>query len=153
MVRGKIEIKKIDNPASRQVTFSKRRKGLFKKAEELSVLCEAQVGVIVISSTSKVYEFSNTGGSLKTLLDEYIKIQDEGKVLDSYSQAKAALMYKNIEISSNASSSSNMRHKDMGRMLHKGYIERVEKRSTLSFNLNEPLSSLELQLGQPQLNQ
>ncbi|KAL0749863.1 hypothetical protein Bca101_031866 [Brassica carinata] len=42
MVRGKIQIKKIENTTSRQVTFSKRRKGLFKKAHELSVLCDAQ---------------------------------------------------------------------------------------------------------------
>ncbi|KAL8158663.1 hypothetical protein V2J09_000200 [Rumex salicifolius] len=88
MVRGKIEIKKIDNLASRQVTFTKRRKGLFKKAEDLSVLCDAQVGVIVISSTSKVYDFASTGSNMKALLDEYRKMEDEGKVLDSSSEAK-----------------------------------------------------------------
>ncbi|KAL8158664.1 hypothetical protein V2J09_000201 [Rumex salicifolius] len=88
MVRGKIEIKKIDNLASRQVTFTKRRKGLFKKAEDLSVLCDAQVGVIVISSTSKVYDFASTGSSMKALLDEYRKMEDYGKVLDSASEAK-----------------------------------------------------------------
>ncbi|RWW87611.1 hypothetical protein BHE74_00003554 [Ensete ventricosum] len=43
MVREKIQIKKIDNTAARQVTFSKRRRGLFKKAAELSVLCDADM--------------------------------------------------------------------------------------------------------------
>ena len=38
MVREKIKIKKIDNVTARQVTFSKRRRGLFKKAKELSVV-------------------------------------------------------------------------------------------------------------------
>ncbi|KAL2327055.1 hypothetical protein Fmac_020482 [Flemingia macrophylla] len=42
MGRGKIEIKKIENLNSRQVTFSKRRNGLLKKAKELSVLCDAE---------------------------------------------------------------------------------------------------------------
>ncbi|KAF7804067.1 agamous-like MADS-box protein AGL18 [Senna tora] len=60
MGRGKIEIKKIENVNSRQVTFSKRRNGLLKKAKELSVLCDAEVAVIVFSSTGKLYQFSST---------------------------------------------------------------------------------------------
>lgn len=60
MGRGKIEIKKIENLNSRQVTFSKRRNGLLKKARELSVLCDAEVAVIIFSSTGKLNEFSNT---------------------------------------------------------------------------------------------
>uniref|UniRef100_A0AAU7LJF2 MADS27 n=1 Tax=Hippophae rhamnoides TaxID=193516 RepID=A0AAU7LJF2_9ROSA len=48
MAREKIQIKKIDNVTARQVTFSKRRRGLFKKAEELSVLCDADVALIEI---------------------------------------------------------------------------------------------------------
>ena len=59
MGRGKIEIKKIDNANNRQVTFSKRRAGLLKKAHELSVLCDAEVAVIIFSSTGKVFEFSS----------------------------------------------------------------------------------------------
>nr|WQI83114.1 MADS-box transcription factor [Spirodela polyrhiza] len=57
MGRGKIEIRKIENPISRQVTFSKRRKGLLKKAHELSVLCDAQIGLIVFSERGKMKEF------------------------------------------------------------------------------------------------
>ncbi|KAL5190366.1 MADS-box protein JOINTLESS [Glycine soja] len=59
MTRAKIKIKKIDNITTRQVTFSKRRRGLFKKAEELSVLCDAEVGLIVFSSTEKLFDYSN----------------------------------------------------------------------------------------------
>jgi len=60
MTRAKIKIKKIDNITARQVTFSKRRRGLFKKAEELSVLCDADVGLIVFSSTGKLFEYSSS---------------------------------------------------------------------------------------------
>ncbi|KAG6789647.1 hypothetical protein POTOM_005765 [Populus tomentosa] len=60
MGRGKIVIRRIDNSTSRQVTFSKRRSGLLKKAKELSVLCDAEVGVIVFSSTGKLYDHSST---------------------------------------------------------------------------------------------
>nr|KYP73651.1 Agamous-like MADS-box protein AGL15 [Cajanus cajan] len=71
MGRGKIEIKKIENLNSRQVTFSKRRNGLLKKAKELSVLCDAEVAVIIFSSTGKLYEFSNT--SMEHILSRYSK--------------------------------------------------------------------------------
>lgn len=60
MTRQKIEIKKIDNPTARQVTFSKRRRGLFKKAQELSTLCDAEVALIVFSTTGKLFEYSSS---------------------------------------------------------------------------------------------
>lgn len=60
MAREKIQIKKIDNTTARQVTFSKRRRGLFKKAEELSVLCDADVALIIFSSTGKLFEYSSS---------------------------------------------------------------------------------------------
>jgi hypothetical protein len=59
MAREKIQIKKIENTTARQVTFSKRRRGLVKKAEELSVLCDADVALIIFSSTGKLFEYSN----------------------------------------------------------------------------------------------
>ncbi|KAL5218763.1 hypothetical protein ABZP36_019447 [Zizania latifolia] len=59
MVRGKTQMKRIENPTSRQVTFSKRRNGLLKKAFELSVLCDAEVALIVFSPRGKLYEFAN----------------------------------------------------------------------------------------------
>ncbi|PIN20496.1 hypothetical protein CDL12_06812 [Handroanthus impetiginosus] len=49
MVRGKVEMKRIENASSRQVTFSKRKNGLQKKACELSVLCDAEVALIIFS--------------------------------------------------------------------------------------------------------
>ncbi|KAL0862847.1 hypothetical protein Bca101_041965 [Brassica carinata] len=60
MVRGKIEMKKIENATSRQVTFSKRRNGLLKKAYELSVLCDAQISLIIFSQRGRLFEFSNS---------------------------------------------------------------------------------------------
>ena len=60
MVREKRKIRKIEKTAARQVTFSKRRRGLLKKAEELAVLCDVRVGLIVFSSTGKLYEYSST---------------------------------------------------------------------------------------------
>ncbi|KAK7842473.1 mads-box protein jointless [Quercus suber] len=60
MTRRKIPIKKIDNSTARQVTFSKRRRGLFKKAFELSTLCDAEIGLMVFSATGKLFEFASS---------------------------------------------------------------------------------------------
>ncbi|GER47132.1 MADS-box transcription factor [Striga asiatica] len=69
MVREKIQIKKIDNASARQVTFSKRRRGLFKKADELSVLCDADVALIIFSSNGKLFEYASS--SVKEILERY----------------------------------------------------------------------------------
>ncbi|KAA8533793.1 hypothetical protein F0562_031310 [Nyssa sinensis] len=60
MVRGKIQMKRIENATSRQVTFSKRRNGLLKKAFELSVLCDAEVALIIFSQRGRLSEFSSS---------------------------------------------------------------------------------------------
>jgi hypothetical protein len=57
MGRGKVVVKRIENKVNRQVTFSKRRGGLLKKAHELAVLCDAHVGVIVFSARGKLFEY------------------------------------------------------------------------------------------------
>lgn len=71
MGRGKIEIKRIENATSRQVTFSKRRGGLLKKAQELAILCDADIALIIFSSTGKLFEFSSS--SMKNILERYSK--------------------------------------------------------------------------------
>ncbi|XXG65692.1 hypothetical protein AAC387_Pa05g3323 [Persea americana] len=74
MGRGKIEIKRIENATNRQVTFSKRRGGLLKKAHELAVLCDAQLGVIIFSSSGKMFEYSSPQSSMRQIIDRYQKV-------------------------------------------------------------------------------
>ncbi|XP_071724015.1 MADS-box protein FLOWERINGUS C-like [Rutidosis leptorrhynchoides] len=70
MGRKKVVMKRIENKASRQVTFAKRRNGLMKKARELSVLCDVDVALLVFSSCGKLYQFSSTN-SLAKIVDRY----------------------------------------------------------------------------------
>ncbi|XP_050146107.1 MADS-box transcription factor ANR1-like [Malus sylvestris] len=70
MGRGKIVFRRIDNSTSRQVT-SKRRNGLLKKAKELSILCDAEVGLIVFSSTGRLYDYAST--SMESVIDRFNK--------------------------------------------------------------------------------
>nr|GMC68026.1 MADS-box transcription factor 23-like isoform X2 [Ipomoea batatas] len=75
MGRGKVVIRRIDNSTNRQVTFSKRRNGLLKKAKELGILCDAEVGLIIFSSTGKLHEFASS--SMRSVIERYNKAQDE----------------------------------------------------------------------------
>lgn len=72
MGRGKIQCKMIENRTNRQVTYSKRRNGIFKKASELSVLCDAKVSIIMFPrNATRVHEFCTPGSSTKEILDRY----------------------------------------------------------------------------------
>ncbi|KAH9678043.1 MADS-box protein AGL42 [Citrus sinensis] len=78
MVRGKIQMKKIENDTSRQVTFSKRRNGMLKKAYELSVLCDAEVAVIIFSQKGRLYEFSSS--EMQKTLERYYRYTEERQI-------------------------------------------------------------------------
>ncbi|XP_065024185.1 MADS-box transcription factor 23 isoform X2 [Musa acuminata AAA Group] len=81
MGRGKIAIRRIDDTTSRQVTFSKRRNGLLKKAKELAILCDAEVGLVVFSSTGRLYEFAST--SMESVIERYSKAKEERQLVMS----------------------------------------------------------------------
>ncbi|XP_061991016.1 MADS-box protein SVP-like isoform X1 [Rosa rugosa] len=75
----KIKIEKIDNLPARQVTYSKRRRGLLKKAGELSVLCDCEFSVIIFSATGKLCESSSS--STKDVIARYEShIENVGKL-------------------------------------------------------------------------
>nr|UBT84120.1 MADS-affecting flowering-related transcription factor 4 [Arabis auriculata] len=97
MGRKKVEIKRIENKSSRQVTFCKRRNGLMEKARQLSVLCESSVAVVIFSATGKLYSFSS-GDSMAKILHRY-EIQhddDDHKTLDLAEKARNYLSYKEL---------------------------------------------------------
>ncbi|MQM13513.1 hypothetical protein Taro_046439 [Colocasia esculenta] len=75
MGRGRVELKRIENKINRQVTFAKRRNGLMKKAYELSVLCDAEVALIIFSNRGKLFEFCSNN-SIDVLV---LPISQEGK--------------------------------------------------------------------------
>ncbi|GAV83229.1 SRF-TF domain-containing protein/K-box domain-containing protein, partial [Cephalotus follicularis] len=91
MGRGRVELKRIENKINRQVTFAKRRNGLLKKAYELSVLCDAEVALIIFSNRGKLYEFCSTSNMLKTL-ERYQKC--------SYGAVEVGKPAKELEVAS-----------------------------------------------------
>ncbi|XP_021734069.1 agamous-like MADS-box protein AGL62 [Chenopodium quinoa] len=68
--RQKIKMAKIKNPSHRQVTFSKRRLGLFKKASELCTLCGVEATIIVFSPGQKMFSFGQP--DVDSIVDRYL---------------------------------------------------------------------------------
>ncbi|KAK4599273.1 hypothetical protein RGQ29_009361 [Quercus rubra] len=75
MGRVKLQIKRIENTTSRQVTFSKRRNGLIKKAYELSVLCDVDVALIMFSPSGRLGHFSGNK-SIEEILVRYVNLPE-----------------------------------------------------------------------------
>ncbi|XP_032081757.1 myocyte-specific enhancer factor 2B [Thamnophis elegans] len=60
MGRKKIQISRIVDQRNRQVTFTKRKFGLMKKAYELSVLCDCEIALIIFNSTNRLFQYAST---------------------------------------------------------------------------------------------
>lgn len=97
-------MRRIENATSRQVTFSKRRNGLLKKAFELSVLCDAEVALIIFSPRGKLYEFASS--SMQDTIERYrrhsrsaqtVNRSDEQNIQQHLKQETTNLM-KKIEL-------------------------------------------------------
>ncbi|KAL9683113.1 hypothetical protein QQ045_014929 [Rhodiola kirilowii] len=68
--RGKVKMMKMEKPSNLLVTFSKRKYGLFKKANEICTLCGAECAVVVFSPAGKVFSFGHP--SVDTVVDQYL---------------------------------------------------------------------------------
>ncbi|KAF6987573.1 hypothetical protein CFC21_005201 [Triticum aestivum] len=88
MVRRKTVIERIEDTTSRQVTFSKRKGGLFKKARELGVLCDAQVGILLFSNTVRLYEYSNSSSGVNSIIERYQKVKEGQQFMSPSAEAK-----------------------------------------------------------------
>ncbi|XP_042483182.1 agamous-like MADS-box protein AGL104 isoform X2 [Macadamia integrifolia] len=75
MGRVKLQIKRIENNTNRQVTFSKRRNGLIKKAYELSILCDIDIALIMFSPSGRLSHFSGKK-RIEDVLTRYINLPD-----------------------------------------------------------------------------
>ncbi|KAL6198051.1 hypothetical protein ACLB2K_027843 [Fragaria x ananassa] len=105
---NEIKIEKIESLPARQVTFSKRRKGLFKKAGESSVFCDAKVAVIFFSSTDKLYELSTS--STKDIIARYKQCTKDDAVEES---ADECMMRLTVELAEKIRELRHMEGKDL----------------------------------------
>ncbi|KAM1947157.1 hypothetical protein ACFX13_001929 [Malus domestica] len=132
-------MKRIENATSRQVTFSKRRNGLLKKAYELSVLCDAEVAVIIFSQKDRLYEFSSS--DMRETLTRYRKYAKDHEQTNKveveqhvqHLKHESAIMAKKIEIL------EATQRKLLGNDLDSCYVEELQE---LSSQLERSLRSI-----------
>ncbi|XP_024182869.1 agamous-like MADS-box protein MADS1 isoform X4 [Rosa chinensis] len=154
--RGKIEIKRIENTTNRQVTFCKRRNGLLKKAYELSVLCDAEVALIVFSTRGRLYEYANN--SVRATIERYKKACDSsntGSVTEANVQQEASKLRRQIReiqnsnrhILGEALSTLNVKElKNLEGRLEKGISRIRSKKNEMLFAEIEYMQKREIEL-------
>ncbi|KAH0449423.1 hypothetical protein IEQ34_020115 [Dendrobium chrysotoxum] len=82
--RQKIDIKKIENEAARQVAFTKRRQGVMKKACELSILCGVEFAIVAFSPAGKPFSLGHP--SVESIVARFL---DHGSVAAGQAQQPA----------------------------------------------------------------
>ncbi|CAN6173171.1 unnamed protein product [Urochloa humidicola] len=156
MGRGKVEMKKIENRVSRQVTFSKRRRGLLKKAHELAVLCDVDVGVVVFSERGKVSQYPEPPASLTDLIRRYEAVNNTqilqgthctdhqqemiaeiGRLRREYEQLEASLMKYTGEDPSSVASVDEL--DALEQQLESALSKVRARKDELEINLNDEL--------------
>ena len=68
--------KPLNIQTSLQVTFTKRKFGLMKKAYELSVLCDCEIAVVIFNSHNKLFQYAST--DMDKVLLKYTGESDSG---------------------------------------------------------------------------
>ncbi|KAL0886166.1 hypothetical protein Bca101_010149 [Brassica carinata] len=99
MGRKKIELKTIECPKEKSSKYSKRKKGLLKKAEEMAVLCDSDIILLVFSPTSKPTLFYSHSRHLSRILEKLSNMsEDEREERRAYTKKTLMKLLKNKNV-------------------------------------------------------
>ncbi|XP_066353969.1 MADS-box transcription factor 20-like [Miscanthus floridulus] len=127
--RGKVEVRRIENSVSRQVTFSKRRRGLAKKARELGVLCDADVALLIFSDKGRMHHFA-AHGSMEQILDRYeryLLCEDRDVTEDYPEESQENMSYDHIKLRSKLEALQKSQRNLMGEQLESLTFREVQQ--------------------------
>ncbi|XP_012080286.1 agamous-like MADS-box protein AGL65 isoform X2 [Jatropha curcas] len=74
MGRVKLKIKRLESTSNRQVTYSKRRNGILKKAKELSILCDIDVVLLMFCPTGKPTLFQGEQSNIEEVIAKFAQL-------------------------------------------------------------------------------
>ncbi|KAB8117552.1 hypothetical protein EE612_059702 [Oryza sativa] len=101
MGRGKVKVRRIENEVSRQVTFSKRRPGLLKKAHEIAVLCDVDVAAIVFSAKGNLFHYASSHTTMERILEKYDRhelLSEGNNVIEEFPELEGSMSYDHIKL-------------------------------------------------------
>ncbi|KAI9071315.1 hypothetical protein K1719_046723 [Acacia pycnantha] len=134
MGRGKIEIKRIETTTKPQVSFCKRRNGLLKKDNELSVLFNAEISVkATIERYKKACSDSSGAGSTSEANAQYYQ-QEAAKL-----RAQISNLRNNNSYANDGETLAGLNARDLNNLegkLERGIISRIRSKR-MSFCLQK----------------
>jgi len=148
MGRNKIKIERIKSERNRNITFLKRKKGLIKKAMELSLLCDAEILVAIVSKDNKQLSVFCSDESVENFSLKYLKtpIQSNSVVtLKDYSSLfselpqKSKLISNNENILKNNKNQINFNHDNINNFTNNYLFENINKVQNIPFVYNHNL--------------
>ncbi|KAM2113148.1 hypothetical protein ACFX1Q_021873 [Malus domestica] len=74
MGRVKLKIKRLENTNGRQATYAKRKNGIMKKANELSILCDIDIVLLMFSPTGKPSLCSGKRSSIEEVIAKFAQL-------------------------------------------------------------------------------
>ncbi|KAM7267007.1 hypothetical protein ACFE04_009173 [Oxalis oulophora] len=77
MGRVKLKIKRLESTTNRQVTYSKRRNGILKKARELSILCDIDSALLMFSPTGRPTLFHGDRSKTEDVIAKFAQVSPQ----------------------------------------------------------------------------
>nr|ARQ16475.1 HbMADS-box protein [Hevea brasiliensis] len=74
MGRVKLKIKRLESTSNRQVTYSKRRNGILKKAKELSILCDIDIVLLMFSPTGRPTLYQGEHSNIEDVIAKFAQL-------------------------------------------------------------------------------
>ncbi|NWR44228.1 MEF2B factor, partial [Regulus satrapa] len=147
MGRKKIQISRILDQRNRQVTFTKRKFGLMKKAYELSVLCDCEIALIIFNSTNRLFQYAST--DMDKVLLKYTEYSEphesrtNSDILETLKRKGLGLESHELELEEGPEPPG-----DKGRRLEEGVdLSLARPRFYVSREWGPPVPSLSFSLG------
>ncbi|XP_043725607.1 agamous-like MADS-box protein AGL29 [Telopea speciosissima] len=82
MGKRKINIELLEDKKKKNVTFSKRRKGLFHKASQLGNLCNVQTVIVVFTPAGSPFMFTSHGSSTDVVIQRYLEKSELAEIVE-----------------------------------------------------------------------
>ncbi|KAK4350005.1 hypothetical protein RND71_029318 [Anisodus tanguticus] len=128
-------MKLIESKYARTISFSKRKKSLFKKADELSTLTGADVGVLLISPSDKPYSYGST--SIENITDKFLELKLADRQRDHSNMGKSNVfevfedLYKQLQAPEEKEKDRVLRYN----IMHRGSEKPHDKHMLVSIKL------------------